>query len=590
MTCKPTISESLFENAALPLDTLGADGTFLRGNEAELDISDGNLAAQAMEFLASATTTLAALTDHESALQQAVRISVPFIADWCVVYVANAHGTIEPHAFAHRDPEQEPRLAAMLAKYPLDWNSPTATVKALRTGTSQLMEELPEALVARIAQDDEQLVAIQALGPRSVISVPLRIREQIIGAMSFVVAAPRSYTQRDLKFAENIADRTAIAIDNAQLFQAVKQASRQKDEFLAMLAHELRNPLAAIRYAGALGSISPADRQEQLWEIIERQTQNLARLIDDLLDVSRISRDKITLRMEPIDMAVIVERAVATVRPLIEEKRHRLTVAVSDQRMPLVADPTRAEQIIANLLTNAAKYTPEEGRLAVCAFPREGQAVVEVVDSGVGLPREMLPRVFDLFAQADRTLDRSQGGLGIGLTVARKLAEMHGGTVFAASEGPGHGSTFTLRLPLSETHAAACEKPGQQPAVPVQPSMRVLVVDDNRDTALGAALLLEATGHEVETAFDGPTAIELARSFQPQAILLDIGLPGMTGYEVARRLRNDGFQDVTIIAVSGYGQPDDRRRSREAGFDHHLVKPVDQAVLQGVLAADAVER
>jgi signal transduction histidine kinase/ActR/RegA family two-component response regulator len=587
MTSKPAISQSFFENATLPLHTLDADKTSLRAHLTELDTTDRKLALQAMEFLATATTTLAALTDHESALSHAVRISVPFIADWCVVYVANERGVIEPHAFAHRDPEQEPRLAAMLAKYPLDWNSPTATVKALRTGTSQLMEELPDTLLAHIAQDEEQLGTIRGLGPRSVISVPLRIRERIIGAMSFVVAAPRSYTQCDLKFAENIADRTAIAIDNAQLFQAVKQASRQKDEFLAMLAHELRNPLAAIRYAGALGRISPGEQQERFWEIIERQTQNLTRLIDDLLDVSRISRDKVTLRKEPIDMAVIVERALATVRPLVEEKRHRLTVAVSDQPMPLVADPTRAEQIIANLLTNAAKYTPEEGRLAVRAFPHDSQAVVEVVDSGVGLPREMLPRVFDLFAQADRTLDRSQGGLGIGLTVARKLAEMHGGTVSAASAGLGHGSTFTLSMPLCETHAASCAKPGQQAASAESRSMRILVVDDNRDTALGGALLLEALGHEVETAFDGPTAIELARSFQPQAILLDIGLPGMTGYEVARRLRNDGFQNAKIIAVSGYGQPDDRRRSREAGFDHHLVKPVDQATLEGVLTADA---
>jgi CheY-like chemotaxis protein len=198
----------------------------------------------------------------------------------------------------------------------------------------------------------------------------------------------------------------------------------------------------------------------------------------------------------------------------------------------------------------------------------------------------MLPRVFDLFAQADRTLDRSQGGLGIGLTVARKLAEMHGGTVSAASDGLGHGSTFTLRLPLCETPSASGKSCTQQSSAAVQAPMRILVVDDNRDTALGGALLLQALGHEVETAFDGPGALDLAHSFQPQAIFLDIGLPGMTGYEVARQLRSDGFQGAKIIAVSGYGQPDDRRRSQEAGFDHHLVKPVDQAALQAVLTGE----
>jgi signal transduction histidine kinase/CheY-like chemotaxis protein len=424
------------------------------------------------------------------------------------------------------------------------------------------------------------------LEPTSVISVPLRIRERTIGVMSFVASAPRRYIEPDLKIAENIAYRTATAIDNAQLFYAVKEASRQKDEFLAMLAHELRNPLAAIRYAGALGQLSPDQPLEELFEIIDRQTQNLAHLIEDLLDVSRISRDKVTLRKERVEVAAIVNRAAATVRPLMEDKGHEFTTEVSAEPMPLFADPTRAEQIVANLLTNAAKYTPEGGQVTLRAYPDEDEVVIEVSDSGVGLPVDMLSRVFDLFAQADRTLDRSQGGLGIGLTVARKLAEMHDGTLSASSDGLGHGSTFTVRLPLSEEPASRAATTPQEMRLDRRVRLRILVVDDNRDTAISGAMLLQTLGHEVETAFDGPSALEVARTFKPQALFLDIGLPGMTGYEVARTLREEGFQEQTIVAVSGYGQAEDRKRSREAGFDHHLVKPVDRAALLSVLQGE----
>jgi len=573
------------KDVLITASALWEEGKFIHTRCFTRDVTDSKRAEEAMAFLANATTTLAALSDHQSALQQAVRIAVPFLADWCVIYVVNEQGVIEHQAHAHRQPAKERILAAMLAEAPLDWESATATVRALRTGKPQLFEELPDALLASFAKSDEHRRMIRALEPQSVISVPLRIRDRTIGVMSFVASAPRRYTQRDLKFAENLAYRTATAVDNAQLFHAVKEASRQKDEFLAMLAHELRNPLAAIRYAGALGQLSPGEPMEELFEIIDRQTQNLAHLIEDLLDVSRISRNKVTLRKEPVDLATIVNRAAATVRPLIDQKRHELTLEVSDEPMPLLADPTRAEQIVANLLTNAAKYTPEGGRVTLRAFPDDADAVIQVSDTGVGLPPEMLPRVFDLFAQADCTLDRSQGGLGIGLTVARKLAEMHGGTISASSEGLGRGATFTARLPLSE-HPQPLEPVSPQHTQGKRRKLRILVVDDNRDTAISGALMLKTLGHEVETAFDGPTALELARTFRPQALFLDIGLPGMTGYDVARTLRDEGFRDEKIVAVSGYGQPDDRRRSREAGFDHHLVKPVDRDTLLSVLLTD----
>ncbi len=554
------------------------------GEQLRVTIAERRRAEEALNFLAAASTTLAALADRHSALQQAARLPVPFLADWCVVYVIDEHGAIDYHAHAHRELQKEALLGEMLSKFPLDWSSNTATVQALRTGRSQLMDQLPEPLLSSFTQSDEHREMVRALGPRAVISVPLKIREKTIGVIGLVSCdRNRRYGQREVELAESLAVRVAVAVDNARLFHAVKEASRQKDEFLAMLAHELRNPLAAIKYAVAIGQMSPSESPEETFEIIDRQTQNLAHLIEDLLDVSRISRDKITLRKETVDVASIVNGAATTVRPLVEDKHHELILEMPDEPVYVLADPTRAEQIVMNLLTNAAKYTKNGGRVTVRATTHADEAVIEVIDTGIGLPPELLNRVFDLFAQADRTLDRSEGGLGIGLTVAQKLTEMHGGLITADSEGLGKGSKFTVRLPISRQTPADGKVSQRNVSTSSQSPQKVLVVDDNRDTAMSCARLLKGMGHEVETAFDGLAALEAARSFKPQAILLDIGLPGMNGYEVAKTLRDEGFANEVIVAVSGYGQPEDRERSRQAGFDDHLVKPVHQDALVTVL-------
>jgi signal transduction histidine kinase/ActR/RegA family two-component response regulator len=561
------------------VETAKAEGEQLR-----LTISEREHAEEALTFLADASTTLAALVDRHSALQQAARIPVPFLADWCVVYVIDEYGAIEYHAHAHREPQKEMMLGQMLSKYPLDWSSNTATVQALRTGKSQMMSDLPEPVLFSFTQSDEHREIVRQLGPRAVISVPLKIRDRTIGVIGLVSCDPsRRYTPREVEIAESLAVRVAVAVDNARLFFAVKEASRQKDEFLAMLAHELRNPLAAIRYAVAVGQMSAIDGTVETYEIIDRQTENLAHLIEDLLDVSRISRNKIVLRREPVDLAGVIKGASATVRPLMEDKHHELKLELPEETIYLFADPTRAEQIVANLLTNAAKYTPSGGTVIVTATREDNQAIVQVRDTGIGLPPELISRVFDLFAQADRTLDRSEGGLGIGLTVARKLAEMHGGTISVDSPGLNLGSTFTVRLPVSQHPPVVAQaEPSGLDIAPTRPQ-RVLIVDDNRDTAVACAQLFIKLGHEVQTANDGMTALESARSFKPQAIFLDIGLPGMNGYEVAKKLRQEGFTNELIVAVSGYGQPEDRHRSRQAGFDDHLVKPVHQNALSSLL-------
>jgi PAS domain S-box-containing protein len=376
-------------------------------------------------------------------------------------------------------------------------------------------------------------------------------------------------------------------ITQQKLIEAERlEADRRKDEFLAMLAHELRNPLSAINNAAQLiGKLETENELEWAKEVVLRQVEHLARLIDDLLDVSRISRGKIVLRKEPIDLLPVVTAAVEAVRPLLEERKHELSVSLSNGGLRLEADPLRLEQILVNLLTNAAKYTNAGGRIALTARREGDQVVVRVSDTGMGIAPDLMPRIFDLFAQGDRTIARSEGGLGIGLTLVQKLAEMHGGSVTAESEGLGKGSEFTVRLPaLTELPARAPASSGKLPRV-ARPGCRVLVVDDSIDNARGISRLLKLLGHDVREAHDGEAAIVMARTHRPDVILLDIGLPDMDGYQVVKQLRaEECCRDSLIVAVSGYGQPEDLRRAKEAGFDHHLVKPVDYDALMNLLA------
>jgi PAS domain S-box-containing protein len=375
--------------------------------------------------------------------------------------------------------------------------------------------------------------------------------------------------------------------DRKRLEEALKEADRRKDEFLAMLAHELRNPLASVGNAAqVLKRFGPADPQLQ-WarEVIDRQLRHLSRLVDDLLDVSRITHGKVTLQKEPVELAAVVARAVETVRPLIEDRGQELSVSLPPGPVRLEADLTRLAQVLGNLLTNATRFTGPGGRIGLTAAADGAEVVLRVRDSGIGIPAELLPQVFDLFTQGDRSPARSEGGLGVGLTLVKSLVEMHGGRVQALSDGPGKGAEFVVRLPIVQAQQTAqVAAPPEHAPVSFLPR-RILVVDDHVDTAELQALLLRAAGHEVRTAHDGPVALEAARAFRPGIVILDIGLPGMDGYEVARRLRGEpGLEEVLLIALTGYGRDEDRRRCREVGFDHHLVKPVDSDALQRLCA------
>lgn len=370
----------------------------------------------------------------------------------------------------------------------------------------------------------------------------------------------------------------------------LERAGRQKDEFLAMLAHELRNPLAPIYNAVQILAVRGRDPEEveRVRRLIERQLHQVVRLVDDLLDMSRITRGKLSLWKKPVALARVVATAVETSRPLIESKGHELTVTVPEAPLQVCADAARLAQIVSNLLNNAAKYTETAGRIDLTVERLEGEACVRVRDTGIGIAPELLPRVFDLFMQAESSLDRAQGGLGVGLALVRRLVEMHGGAVEAHSAGIGQGTEMVVRLPLltgpgAKEAGAGAPAPARQMETAAEP-LRILIVDDNEDSAESLAVLMELAGHEVRTAFEGLSALEEARTFRPDAVLLDIGMPKLDGYEVARRLRQEpGMDGVLLLAMTGYGQEEDRRRSREAGFDHHLVKPVDLNQLRGLL-------
>ena len=365
---------------------------------------------------------------------------------------------------------------------------------------------------------------------------------------------------------------------------ALKNADRRKDEFLAMLAHELRNPLAPIRIASELlGRLLPADPKTQgIVNIIKRQGIHLTRLVDDLLDVSRITQGRIQLQREPLELGPIIAQAMESVEQLVRDKRHKVTVTSCVEPQYVDGDGARLVQCVANLLTNAAKYTDHSGEIRVELRSEAAGARIVVADNGVGINTELLPRIFELFVQSERSLDRSEGGLGIGLSVVQRLIDMHGGRVTGASAGPGHGSTFEIFLPT----VAAPKQGRTEPSRPAVESRRVLVVDDNVDAATSLAEFLRLEGHQTEAVYSAQGAIEAIANFTPDVVLLDIGLPDMDGYEVAKRIRAGG-SCVRLVALTGYGQAEDIQRTHSAGFDAHLVKPVDFVALERTVAGMA---
>ena len=456
-------------------------------------------------------------------------------------------------------------------------------------------EHLPGLLEEPIIADDvttsplvaHRRAAFEREGIKSILVVPLRVRGDRSGSIAFYFRAPHKFSEVEVRVATALSNLSAAAIGSAELYEELRANDRRKDEFLAMLAHELRNPLAAIDNAVVLLNVADPRREQLDWsvDVIGRHVRHLTRLIDDLLDVSRITRGKIQLRKMKIDAYPVLSSAIESVRPLIQERKHKLSTAFGTDLI-LDSDPTRLEQIAVNLLLNAAKYTESGGQIWFSAHHEGNEIVIRVRDNGVGIPADQLSTIFALFVQGERSLERSAGGLGIGLTLVQTLTELHGGTVVAHSRGSGKGSEFIVRLPAAP--AGLVRRSGPQPKhePPSSHSARILVVDDNTDLARGLARLLEFHGHKVAIAYDGPSGFVMAKEWHPEFVLLDIGLPGMDGYQVAALLKqDDDTKNAMIIGISGYGQDEDRKRSAQAGFDRHLVKPICSQDLLKVLAS-----
>lgn len=547
-----------------------------------VNIDDRKAEEADLQFLAEASAELASLTDYPATMQRIARLAVPHFADWCAVDMLDG-GQLKRVAVAHVD-EGKVQLAHELhERFPPDPDVPGGTWGVVRSGRPELVPVITREMLEATITNPDYLAAMRSLGLHSYIGVPLLAQGSVLGVISFITSdSRRVYTGRDLMQATDLAARAAVAITNAQLLDALRRSDASKDVFLATLAHELRNPLAPI--VNTLELLARADDPQrtlpQALSVMQRQTRHLTHLVDDLLDLARINSGKIELRREPLDLRDVLRAAVESAQPLIDRRRHTLTIELPGDAAKVFGDPVRLTQVFANLLNNAAKYTPEGGRIALQMRCTDASVEVTIGDNGVGLPPELLPRMFELFSQAPYSPATEQRGLGIGLFLVRGLVQMHEGRIRASSKGPGHGSRFTVELPRAQ-EAAPSGQPEAQP-VDRQAPKKVLVVDDNADAADTLSQLLEIMGHSPTTANDGASALASFEEAQPEVVLLDIGLPDMDGYEVARAIRSRAGDTVRLVALTGWGQSEDKRRAAEAGFDAHWTKPVDPAKLNEI--------
>ena len=451
-------------------------------------------------------------------------------------------------------------------------------------GTVALKREA--MVVSRIqASETEEARWERRHGLRVYACHPLIANERLLGTLAFASRQRDHFDDDEVDFLRTISHYVTTAYERVRLIRELKEGDRRKDEFLATLAHELRNPLAPIRNSLHVMRLAGGDQGilEQAHSMMGRQLSQMVRLIDDLLDVSRITRGKLDLRKERVELAAVINMAVDTTRLLIESSGHALTITLPPEPIYLDADPMRLAQVFSNLLNNAAKYMNRGGRIWLSAAPNGGEVVISVRDLGIGIPPEALPTVFDMFSQVEHALEKSQGGLGIGLTLVKRLVEMHGGSVQAFSDGPGKGSEFVTRLPVAMRHAVRVAPADVRPKGE-NFAYRILVADDNRDAADSMSMMLRLMGNEVRTVHDGAEAVKEANHFRPDVALIDIGMPRRNGYDVARSIRQHRWgAGMLLVAMTGWGQEEDKRRAMEAGFDHHFTKPVDPVALEQLL-------
>lgn len=528
------------------------------------------------EKAAAAAGLLAESLDVAAAAEGAARVPVPHLCSYCAVDLIDPAGHVRRAAY-HRH--------GAAADLPLDPYAPRGSARVARTGDPLIFSALGLGDLLGLTSDPAAIPELtEAVG--AYLSAPLRAHGRVIGVMTFVRERSCRWAPEDVALALEIARHAALALDNARLYREAQEADRKKDEFLAMLGHELRNPLSAIVLAGAMltrdeGGVGRGVRR--MAEVIARQSRRLTRLVDDLLEVSRITRGKLTLARRPVALGEVISRAVESARPLLDERRHTLDLRATPEPLILDGDPARLEQVVVNLLVNAAKYTPPGGHIEVETARVGGEAELYVRDNGVGVAPDMLDAIFTPFTQLGASIDRSDRGLGIGLTLVRQIVELHGGRVWACSAGPGQGTELQVHLPLLEA-ARALPTSDEEAEEPPPSRRRVLVVEDHPDVAALLRDELCALGQEVRVAHDGIEGVGAALEFGPEVLFIDLGLPGLSGFEVARRLREEPkLAEAVMIALSGYGGPETAERCRAAGFDRHFTKPIEHNALIGIL-------
>jgi PAS domain S-box-containing protein len=574
----------------------GEDGVVEEWIGTAVDVHDQHVAQEGLRFLARANELFASSLDYRETLKNVTFLAVPRIADWCAVDMVDASGEKpwDRVAIAHADPAKLALAEEFSRRFPPDPEKSGFT-RVMRSGTSELVPTVPDELLVQAASSPEHLRMMRELGIRSYMIVPLRSRGAVIGTITFV-ASDRRFTQQDLTHAEELAYRASIAVENARLYSAAQAANRAKDEFLATLSHELRTPMTAVLGWSRMLKLGLSDEEAKVAiDAIEHGASMQAQLIDDVLDVSRIMAGKLTFKPNPTDLGTVAQAAITTVHPAAVAKGIEVLTSIPPVLPAIAGDEGRLQQVVWNLLANAIKFTPRGGSVTLRIVHTDSILRLTVTDTGEGIEREFLPYVFEPFRQADSSMTRAHGGIGLGLAIVRSLVELHGGQITADSPGKGLGATFTLELPVVESAPAFIGKPNVEHSVlppastslPSLAGLSVLVIDDQEYTRDVVAAILRRTSATVETAGSVREGLQLFRRFEPHVVVCDIAMPGQDGYVFLReiRARPDGARRTPILALTAFGRPEDRIRALDAGFDAYLKKPVDPAEL-----AETVQR
>jgi len=599
-------------NISLSISPIRDDaGTIVGASKIARDISERLRAHAAQErnrqqaiFLSRLSATFATSLEPKQILTSLVNLSVPSFADWSAVDVRQPGGQIERLALLHVEPAKVKLIALLRERYE-NPESPTSPVAVIRTGTAAIALNITDAMLVDMANGDvERLRLLRSLALASYLCLPLRVHGRTIGAVTMAMAeSGRHFDDDDVRIAEDAASRAALAVDNARAYEELQAANQLKDEFLATLSHELRTPLNAILgYARMLRSgILKEERKGQALETVERNATSLTQMVEDVLDVSRIAAGKIRLHVQPVDLAVVLRDALATITPAAEAKGVRLESILEPEVGPVSGDPDRLQQVIWNLLSNAVKFTARDGRVQLRLQQVNSHVEVSVSDTGIGIREDFLPHLFERFRQGDSTTTRLHGGLGLGLAIARRIVELHGGRIVALSPGEGKGSTFRVELPVMIVHAEIDSSlrvhPRSEPrSVAVEfamlPDISVLVVDDDPD-ALGLLReILESAGARVRTATSARSALASIEESVPDVMVSDLGMPGMDGYELIRRIRQmEGpARELPTAALTAYARSEDRAKALRVGFEMHLAKPIDPSELIAAVASLARRR